>query len=562
MDAGQISQYYCQIQEWGLPLFFLVVGQWESHLKLHPDQNFAGFIVRGLREGFHIGFSSKCERASRNMLSATQHPEVMKEYLREECSQGRIMGPLDPSKFPDVHISRFGVIPKKSGKWRLIVDLSHPPDKSVNNGIQGDACSLTYMTVADAVEVIAEQGQGTLLAKVDVKSAYRIIPVHPEDHQLLGMLWGGALFVDTALPLGLRSAPKIFNAVADALEWMAGQEGITSLFHYLNDFLIVGSPGSLECSRHLTILLALFEQLGVPVAMDKVEGPITSLTFLGIQIDTISMELHLPEERLMELRQLVGEWMGKKTCTRKDLQSLVGKLQHACKVVKPGRTFMRRIFELLGTATKMHHHIRLNLAIRSDLLWWNTFLVTWNGVAMVSKSNAEPWATIFTDASGRMGCGAWWGHQWLQLKWCWVRDFGNLLITQKEVLPVVLACAEWGNQWGGKLVQFYCDNEAAVTVITTGYSRDPHIMHLLRSLFFIKAHLQIDLRVSHIAGKSNSEADAISHDNLQSFFLQVPQANNVPAQIPEAVLALVAVEQQDWSSPSWMQLFANCFRLA
>ena len=123
------------------------------------------------------------------MLSATQHPEVAKEYLREECSQGRIMGPLDPSKFPDVHISRFGVIPKKSGKWRLIVDLSHSPDKSVNDGIQGDACSLTYMTVANAVEVIAERGRGTLLAKVDIKSAYRIIPVHPEDHQLLGMLW-------------------------------------------------------------------------------------------------------------------------------------------------------------------------------------------------------------------------------------------------------------------------------------------------------------------------------------------------------------------------------------
>ena len=61
----------------------LVVGQWESHLKLHPDQNFAGFIVRGLREGFRIGFN----------------------YASSKCSQGRIMGPLDPSKFLDVHIS-------------------------------------------------------------------------------------------------------------------------------------------------------------------------------------------------------------------------------------------------------------------------------------------------------------------------------------------------------------------------------------------------------------------------------------------------------------------------
>ena len=110
------------------------------------------------------------------------------------------MGPLDLSQFPNVQISQFGVILKSSGKWRLIVDLSYLPNKSVNDSIQGDLCSLTYMTVADAVEVIAEQGQGTLLAKVDIRSAYRIIPVHPEDHQLLGMVWEGSLFVDTALP--------------------------------------------------------------------------------------------------------------------------------------------------------------------------------------------------------------------------------------------------------------------------------------------------------------------------------------------------------------------------
>ena len=107
---------------------------------------------------------------------------------------------------------------------------------------------------------------------------------------------------------------------------------------------------------------------------------------------------------------------------------------------------MRRLFELLGTATRMHHHIRLNLAVRLDLLWWETFLVTWNGIAVVGKLNVDPWATVFTDASGHTGFGTWWGHQWLQLKWSLVKDFGRLSITQKEVIPVVLSCTVWGNQ--------------------------------------------------------------------------------------------------------------------
>ena len=209
---------------------------------------------------------------------------------------GQDYGPTRPIKVSGCTHQPIWCDPKEVRQVEADCGSVSPPDKSMNDGIQGDSCSLTYMMVADAVEMIAEWGQGTLLAKVDIKSAYRIIPVHPEDHQLLGMLWEGSLYVDTALPFGLQSAPKIFNAVADALEWMAGQEGITSLFHYRDDFLIVGSPGSLECSRHLTTLLPLFEQLRVPVTMEKLEGPTTSLTFLGIQMDTISMELRLPEE--------------------------------------------------------------------------------------------------------------------------------------------------------------------------------------------------------------------------------------------------------------------------
>ena len=81
-----------------------------------------------------------------------------------------------------------------------------------------DLCSVKYVTVDDAVAAVKQIGLGAELAKVDIRSAYRIIPVHPEDRWLLGMVWEGALYIDTVLPFGLRSAPKIFNAVADAVE--------------------------------------------------------------------------------------------------------------------------------------------------------------------------------------------------------------------------------------------------------------------------------------------------------------------------------------------------------
>ena len=82
------------------------------------------------------------------MASEFEQPQVIRDYLATEYSEGRVLGPLDPSVLPQVHTSRFGVIPKgKSGKWRLIVDMSSPEGHSVNDGICESFCSLSYVTV-------------------------------------------------------------------------------------------------------------------------------------------------------------------------------------------------------------------------------------------------------------------------------------------------------------------------------------------------------------------------------------------------------------------------------
>ena len=117
------------------------------------------------------------------------------------------------------------------------------------------------------------------MAKMDVKSAYPIVPVHPSDRPLLGVAWNGSVFVDAASPFGLRSVPKIFNTVADAVEWIARKQGVTERWHYLDDYITCGVPGSSECGANLLILKKLCAFLGVPLAEDKVEGPATCLVF-------------------------------------------------------------------------------------------------------------------------------------------------------------------------------------------------------------------------------------------------------------------------------------------
>ena len=114
-------------------------------------------------------------------------------------------------------------------------------------------------------KAVAALGPGSRLAKINIKSAYRIIPVHPDDRPLLGMQWEGALYVDAALPFGLHSAPKIFTAIADAIEWAVTQDGVSCVFDYLDDFMIVAEPGLEQCEEHLQTLLAVFERLNEPI---------------------------------------------------------------------------------------------------------------------------------------------------------------------------------------------------------------------------------------------------------------------------------------------------------
>lgn len=135
-------------------------------------------------------------------------------------------------------------------------------------------------------------------------------------------------------------------------------------------------------------------------------------------MDASRMQLRLPQPKLERLKDLLEKWRGKKACTRRELESLIGHLSHACKVVRPGRRFLRGMIALLSVAKRPNHHIRLNESFRADLEWWKTFLSPWNGVSMLYEARRRlPDTEIWSDASGSWGCAAFWGREWFQIEW-------------------------------------------------------------------------------------------------------------------------------------------------
>ena len=305
-----------------------------------------------------------------------------------------------------------------------LVDLSAPPGRSVNDGISPALCSLNYTSVRVATKYLRP---GTFMAKLDLKSTYRMVPVHPADHWLLGLNWEGHSYCDKALSFGLRSAPIIFSAVADALASAMLLRGIPILLHYIDDFLF-WAPDPLLCCRHLLTAASVCHELGLPAEPLKVEGPATTITFLGIEIDTLKQEIRLPHSKL---KHTLALWSRKRVATKRELQVLLGHLNHAATVVPAGKPFLRHIIEIMSPLKQADH---LNIQCRSDLAWWYCFVESWNGVNFFHSLLSGP--SIVADASGSWGCGAYSKQslQWFQIPW--PTEWSDTNIAIKELFPV------------------------------------------------------------------------------------------------------------------------------
>ena len=126
--------------------------------------------------------------------------------------------------------------------------------------------------------IIVEHTPHTLLAKVDIKSVYRLLPVYQADKNLLAMELHNNIYIDSCLIFRLHSTSKLFNILANLLSWIAQQQGISKTLHYPDDFVLVVYPHSPQC-HHLSTFMQLCTNLGIPLASKKIERPSTSLTF-------------------------------------------------------------------------------------------------------------------------------------------------------------------------------------------------------------------------------------------------------------------------------------------
>ena len=192
---------------------------------------------------------------------------------------------------------------------------------------------------------------------------------------------------------------------------------IQNILHYSDDYLLVSPPNIHIAHQELATVKDTFQHINVPIATEKIAGPSTIMTYLGIEINSEEQAVTLPQEKINTLTTTLPLWLKRKKCTRKELLSLIGQLAFASKIIRQGRIFLRILISTAYSAKRLHHFIYLNKEAQKDIKWWIDNCIHLNKKHFISEHfSITNDIKLFTDASS-IGFGAIYDYSWIQRKW-------------------------------------------------------------------------------------------------------------------------------------------------
>ncbi|GAU97793.1 hypothetical protein RvY_09027 [Ramazzottius varieornatus] len=241
------------------------------------------------------------------------------------------------------------------------MDLSRPRYLSVNDYISKADYTLNYCNVDDAVALIIKAGRSCLLAKTDLVGAFRLIPVHPPDWNLLGFYFDGRYYFDRVLPSG-QSSPAIINELSLLLVWLLKHNGHPYVLHYMDDCMFVRKAESDVCNAALSFTKLLCQHLGVPLDPEKTVLPTTRLEFLGVTLDTVEFTMSIPTSKIKDPFDYLTYFANRTEAYKRDILSLAGRLSWCTKCIPASRIFLRRVLDLAKSAKRLDQKIKLDRA--------------------------------------------------------------------------------------------------------------------------------------------------------------------------------------------------------
>ena len=494
------------------------------------------WIANGFRDGFRIRLSKSITKIHQYKTVKLENKRELVKKLNVELENGRILGPYASVPTENMVISPLYVIPKSTpGKFRLIHNLSYPRGASVNDHINDDDKSVHYYSLTDVARFLVGRSENTWwLSKVDLKDAYRCVPIHKADWPCLGMKLDDKYFCDTCLPMGLGTSCRIFTEVSDALAWIFKKRNKDAfIFNYLDDFLILADSES-KCQSSLNDFLSSLEYLGFPVSHEKTVQPCQRLEFLGLGIDASALSFYVPDSKRTKTVDMITSFLSTKRHKVHTIQKLVGNLAFLCQSLLPGKSLLGSLYEQLrGILSQDGWRIRrISSGVRDDMMLWRRFLEQ----ATAEKKfhflfpEDQPSYTITTDASGSVGYGAVMDEEWFSGLWneeWWISQNIALL----ELYPIFVALHIWLDKISNSSIHVVTDNMALVSMLNSMYSKDKKINKLLKNCALLAMDHNIVIRALHIRTEDNIIPDRLSRNLCCARYLKSYKQCDIPAHL-------------------------------
>lgn len=449
--------------------------------------------------------------------------EKMDDIIASEIESGAMS--LVEDKPHCIHA--LGAVPKPDGGIRPITDCSRPEGISINDHVNPSDLKFTYKNIDNVTDML---NHGDYMSVIDIKNAYRCVSVNPEQIRYQGLSWEiegeQRYLIDNRLCFGLRCGPYFFNLISEFIHDKLVQLYNIRLVNYLDDYLTMCNSyeGCLENQR---LVIAMLRFVGFQVSWKKVTAPSQKTVYLGIEIDSNLMCISLPEVKVLKMKRMVKEFHGRRSASKKQLERLTGLLAHCATVMKGGRTYCRRLYDLEKIASKLRgRYIRISSEARKDLEWWLGCAPFFNGRSVIKKPVFC--FTPTTDAS-KKGFGAHCGRDWFAGSWYkdWSDDsecghyisppsdlpdseLDNINVLELYPVLLVLLVERWGPLCESHKLVLITDNLQVLHMVRTGRSVNSTCMSWLRKLFWLSVQYDLEFESEYITSKDNICADTLS----------------------------------------------------
>ena len=320
-----------------------------------------------------------------------------------------------------------GLVGKSNGQTRLIFHLSYDfhDGKSINHHIPKELCSVKCNDFDSAIRLCSEIWAKAFMAKSDIKSAFRHLPIKPEDRKWLVMKalnpWNNktCCFIEKCVSFGCLISCSHFQRVSNAIEFLFRKRSGSKAINYLDDFIFVYLMRN-SCNELVIKFIHLCQEINFPLVMDKTEWAMQIITFLGMLISTITQTISIPVEKRNKALKFLADLLNAKKTTVLNMQRLTGLLNYLGKALIPARAFNRHFYAKCK-GLKQHHHLRVDSEIKLNSQMWTKFLENdaslyrpFLDFDLVMRADRIDW---FTDASGQIGLGGIFNSRWFYALW-------------------------------------------------------------------------------------------------------------------------------------------------